>query len=254
MFRLFQKVLLVIPMSVMLSSCSWNDTEPESVEDKSPVALYEDAQNAMRDQDYKKASEILVALDARYPYGGYSTQVQLDLIYCYYKDEQNVKGIQVADRFIKANPTHKDLDYVYYMRGLILMQQDTDLLHTIFGVDRYDRDPSYAKEAFRDFNFIITLMPNSKYAPDAKIRMLSLKNRLARQELAVAQYYYDRRAYIAAANRGKKFLDSFYDTKYAEQILEIMINSYSRLKLTDMENEARNLMSLNFPENRMALR
>ena len=176
-------------MSVMLSSCSWNDTEPESVEDKSPVALYEDAQNAMRDQDYTKASEILVALDARYPYGGYSTQVQLDLIYCYYKDEQNVKGIQVADRFIKANPTHKDLDYVYYMRGLILMQQDTDLLHTIFGVDRYDRDPSYAKEAFRDFNFIITLMPNSKYAPDAKIRMLSLTNRLARQELAVAPYY-----------------------------------------------------------------
>ena len=166
MFRLFQKVLLVIPMSVMLSSCSWNDTEPESVEDKSPVALYEDAQNAMRDQDYKKASEILVALDARYPYGGYSTQVQLDLIYCYYKDEENVKGIQVADRFIKANPTHKDLDYVYYMRGLILMQQDTDLLHTIFGVDRYDRDPSYAKEAFRDFNFIITLMPCCRLKTD----------------------------------------------------------------------------------------
>ena len=134
------------------------------------------------------------------------------------------------------------------------MQQDTDLLHTIFGVDRYDRGPSYAREAFKDFNYIITLMPNSKYAPDAKIRMLSLKNRLARQELAIAQYYYDRRAYIAAANRGKKFLDTFYDTKYAEDILEIMIKSYGKLKLTDMEREARNLMALNFPENSMATR
>ena len=84
--------------------------------------------------------------------------------------------------------------------------------------------------------------------------MLSLKNRLARQELAIAQYYYDRRAYIAAANRGKKFLDTFYDTKYAEDILEIMIKSYGKLKLTDMEREARNLMALNFPENSMATR
>lgn len=252
MIKLLQKALIIVPFSLLLTACSWNDTEPESVEDKSPTALYEDAQNAMRDQDFNKASQILVALDARYPYGGYATQVQLDLIYCYYKDQENTKGIQVADRFIKANPTHKDLDYVYYMRGLILMQQDTDLLHTIFGVDRFDRDPVYAKEAFRDFNFIITLMPNSKYAPDAKIRMLSLKNRLARQELAITQYYYDRRAYIAAANRGKKFLDSFYDTKFAEDILELMIKSYQKLNLTDMEQEARNLMALNFPENSMA--
>ena len=98
MFKLIKKVLIIIPMSMLLSSCSWNDTEPEKIADKSPNALYEDAQNAMRDQEYSKAAEILMALDARYPYGGYSNQVQLDLIYCYYKDEDNVKGIQVADR------------------------------------------------------------------------------------------------------------------------------------------------------------
>lgn len=245
--------IIVILGLLSLNGCSWDDTTPDSVDDKSPQVLYTDAQNKMKEKNYGRAAEILTALDARYPYGGYSTQVLLDLIYCYYKDGDNIKGIQIADRFIKANPTHKDLDYVYYMRGLLLMQQDTDLLHSIVGIDRYDRDPSYAKEAFRDFGFIVNQMEDSRYATDAKLRMLSLKNRLAKQEVTIAQYYYDRRAYLAAANRGKKFLESFYDTVHAEKILEIMVLSYKELGLADLEYSTRKLMALNFPENSLAL-
>ncbi|MBQ8707799.1 MAG: outer membrane protein assembly factor BamD [Succinivibrionaceae bacterium] len=246
------RFLAVLAMSVGLGGCTWSDTDPDTVEDKSPKQLYADAQASMAEGDYKRAAEILLAHSSRYPYGLYSDQVNLDLIYCYYKNEDNTKGLQTADRFINANPTHKDLDYVYYMRGLILMQMDSDLLHSIFAVDRYDRDPEYTEEAFRDFGFIVNQMADSKYAPDAKVRMLFLKNRLAKYYLAIAQYYYDRRAYVAAANRSKKLIDSFYDTTSAEEALEIMIKSYRKLGLIEMETEARKLMALNFPKNSMA--
>jgi outer membrane protein assembly factor BamD len=245
-------LLCVLTLSAGLNGCTWSDTDPDNVEDKSPKKLYADAQERMAKGDYKRASEILVAHNSRYPYGLYADQVNLDLMYCYYKDEKNDKALQVTDRFININPAHKDLDYVYYIRGLVLMQMDSDLLHSIFAIDRYDRDPAYSEEAFRDFGFIVNQMPNSKYASDAKVRMLYLKNRLAKYYLSIAQYYYDRRAYVAAANRTKKIIDSFYDTTSAEDALEIMIKSYQKLGLSDMEREARKLMKLNFPQNSLA--
>lgn len=241
-------------MAFGLSACSWNSTPttPDTVEDMSPKNLYNLAQDKINEGEYMRASELLLALNTRYPYGQYANQSLLDLIYCYYKDEQNTKALQIADRFIVNNPTHKDLDYVYYMRGLVLMQQDTYLLHSLFMMDRSDRDPSYAEEAFRDFNFIVERMGKSKYAADAKLRMLFLKNRLARYHLSIAQYYFNRRAYIASANRAKRILDSFHDTEFAEKALEIMIESYQNLNLPDMEAEAKELMALNFPDNRLA--
>ncbi len=251
-FRLISSLLMTLSLTFCLEGCSWNDPVPDSVEDKSPKQLYEEAQTKIRTSDYQRASEILEALNSRFPYGQFSDQTNLDLIYCYYKNNENTKGLQTADRFINANPTHKDLDYVYYMRGLILMQMDTDFLHSLFAIDRYDRDPTYAEEAFRDFGFIVNQMGDSKYAPDSKIRMLSIKNRLAKYYVSVAQYYFDRRAYVAAANRSKKIIDSFYDTVHAERALEIMINSYNKLGLYDMENNARHLMYLNFPSNTLA--
>lgn len=251
-FHLVSSLFIALSLICSLGGCSWNDPVPDSVEDKSPKQLYDDAQVRISEGDYKRAAEILEALNSRYPYGQLSEQTNLDLIYCYYKAEENTKGLQTVDRFINANPTHKDLDYVYYMRGLILMQLDTDFLHSLFAVDRYDRDPTYAEEAFRDFGFIINQMGDSKYAPDSKIRMLSIKNRLAKYYISVAKYYYDRRAYIASANRSKKIIDSFYDTVHAEQALEIMIKSYNKLGLYDLENDARHLMFLNFPENSLA--
>lgn len=250
--RLISSLLMSLLLGFNISGCSWNDPTPDSVEDKSPKQLYEESQLKIKEGDYKRAAEVLEALNARYPYGQLSDQTNLDLIYCYYKNNDNTKGLQTADRFINANPTHKDLDYVYYMRGLILMQLDTDFLHSLFAVERYDRDPTYAEEAFRDFGFIVNQMKDSKYAPDAKIRMLSIKNRLAKYYVSVAQYYYDRRAYIAAANRTKKIVDSFYDTVHVEKALEIMILSYQKLGLYDMENDARHLMYLNFPSNSLA--
>ena len=138
------------------------------------------------------------------------------------------------------------------MRGLTNMQQDSDLLQTIFHIDRYDRDPAFSQTAFSDFNTLVSAYPDSVYAADAQARMIYLRDKLARHYVDVADYYYRRQAYIGAANRCKEILENFYETKYTEDALEIMIKSYHKLGLSELEERSREIMADNFPNNSYA--
>lgn len=247
---MLKKSHLLLPLTLILAlvaGCS--STDNEKVPDEPPEKLFQQAQEQLNNGDYKKAIELLEALDSRYPFGAYSAQVQLDLIYAYYKDGDTAHGIANIDRFLRLNPTHKDVDYVYYMRGLANMQADYNFFHHTFGIDRADRDPNYARQAFRDFKTVLTRFPESKYAADARARMISLKDRLAKYDLAVADYYWRRGAWIAAANRGKDIVENYTDTDAVEPALEIMVKSYEKLSLTDMASHARQALAANFPDN-----
>ncbi|MCI6199982.1 MAG: outer membrane protein assembly factor BamD [Succinivibrionaceae bacterium] len=224
----------------------------EEVPDKPPMVLYQETQSIIDGGDFTEAIKYLETMDARYPYGPLSEQIQLDLIYAYYKNGDNEKAVAACDDFIRTHPTHQNLDYVYYMRGLTNMQQDSDLLQTIFHIDRYDRDPAFSQTAFSDFNTLVTAYPDSVYAADAQARMIYLRDKLARHYVDVADYYYRRQAYIGAANRCKEILENFYETKYTEDAIEIMIKSYHKLGLTDLEERSRELMADNFPNNSYA--
>ena len=148
--RLFPAMLLSLSL---LAGCSSSD-KPK-VPDEPLEVLYKQAQTKLHNGDYDKAVDILEALDSRYPFGPYASQVQLQLIYAYYKKEDTAQAIANIDRFLRLNPTHKDVDYVYYMRGLANMQEDYNFFHDKFGIDRSDRDPSYARQAFDDFKIVL---------------------------------------------------------------------------------------------------
>ena len=247
---MLKKSHLLLPFTLvfaLLGGCS--STEKEKVPDEPPEKLYQQAQEKLDVGNYNKAVELLEALDSRYPFGPYSAQVQLDLIYAYYKDSDNAHALANIDRFLRLNPTHKDVDYVYYMRGLSNMQADHNFFHSLFRMDRSDRDPSYARQAFRDFKTILTKYPHSKYAPDARARMLALRERLAKYDLSVADYYYRRGAWVAAANRGKMILENYSDSEKVEPALEIMIKSYDKLDLTVPAQNARKVLAANYPNN-----
>lgn len=247
---MFKKSHLLLPLTLilaLLAGCS--STDKEKVPDEPPEKLFQQAQEKLDASNYAKAVELLEALDSRYPFGPYSAQVQMDLIYAYYKDGDTAHAIANIDRFLRLNPTHKDVDYVYYMRGLTNMQADYNFFHHTLGIDRSDRDPSYARQAFRDFKSILTRYPNSQYAADAYARMISLKDRLAKYDLAVADYYWRRGAWIAAANRGKGIVENYTDTTAVEPALEIMVKSYDKLALTDLASHARQVLAANYPDN-----
>lgn len=244
--RLITTSLFVV---LLTAGCSSKKDEKPKIEDKTPVNLYADAKVALESASFEKASEILEALDSRYPFGPHSDQVQLDLIYVYYKRDETALALANIDRFIRLNPTHKDLDYLYYMRGLTHMVSNHQFFQDLFGVDRFNRDPSHSLQAFSDFGHLIKYYPDSQYAVDAKQRMIYIKDRLARYEIEIAQWYIRREAYIAAVNRSKTVLNNYPDSSSVETALEIMIEAYDALELKQPKNNAMAVLKLNFPKN-----
>lgn len=229
-------------LSLVLTGCSSNkDVVPHNP----PSELYAPAQQKLQDGNFKGAITQLEALDNRYPFGPYSQQVQLDLIYAYYKSADLPLAQASIDRFMRLNPTHPNIDYVLYMRGLTHMALDDSALQGFFGIDRSDRDPQHAKAAFRDFNQLIQSYPNSQYATDAQKRLVFLKNRLAKHELTVAQYYTKRGAYVAVVNRVEQMLRDYPDTQATRDALPLMENAYKQLQLNAEADKVAKIIAAN---------
>ncbi|TRY29497.1 outer membrane protein assembly factor BamD [Aliiglaciecola sp. M165] len=244
----FFKIALLLS-AVTLYGCSTSPDEDDALlANRSESALYEQAQQSMAQGNFNVASNILGALDSRFPFGPHSHQVQLDLIYSYYKIGKADEALATIDRFVRLNPNHSDVDYALYMRGLTNMDSDKNLFQELVGMDRSDRDPSRSREAFDDFRRLINKFPNSKYAADSKKRMVYIKNRLAKYEIAIARFYMRREAFVAAANRGRYVLEYYPDSTEIQRALEIMVECYDQLDLTDLKNNALKTLRLNFPD------
>ncbi|MEH0833279.1 outer membrane protein assembly factor BamD [Pectobacterium cacticida] len=230
-------------LSLALAGCSSNSKD--AVPDSPPSEIYANAQQKLQDGNFSAAITQLEALDNRYPFGPYSQQVQLDLIYAYYKSAELPLAQASIDRFLRLNPTHPNVDYVLYMRGLTDMALDDSALQGFFGVDRSDRDPQYARTAFRDFSRLIQGYPNSQYAADANKRLVYLKERLAKYELSVAQYYTKRGAYVAVVNRVEQMLRDYPDTQATKNALPLMENAYRELQLAAQADKVAKIIAAN---------
>jgi outer membrane protein assembly factor BamD len=240
----------VILSTVMLAvvGCSSSPEDEQLVlGNRSEQALYQDAKEKMKLGNFNAATATLSALDSKYPFGPLSHQVQLDLIYSYYKSGKTTEAIATIDRFTRLNPNHSDVDYAIYMRGLTNMEADKNLFQELIGIDRSDRDPTRSRQAFEDFRRLIEKYPDSKYAADAQKRMLFIKSRLAKYEIAIARFYMRREAYVAAANRGRYVLEYYSDTPHVQEALEIMVECYDQLQLDELKNNAMKTLKLNYP-------
>ncbi|MGJ8693708.1 MAG: outer membrane protein assembly factor BamD [Thalassotalea sp.] len=250
MENLTTKVLL-IALVLGLSACSSTGDDIEKVPDRSAQSLFVEARSHLDKGMYQKAIQVLSAIDSRFPYGPISHQVQLDLIYAYYKSGDTAQGVALTERFLKLNPDHPSIDYVYYMRGLIRLSEEKNLFQEFAGIDRTDRDPKPALNAFNDFKTILSDFPESKYAADARQRMVGIKSRLAQYEIKVARYYMKREAWASAANRGRYIVEYFAPIAEMEEALEIMIECYSQLGLNDLLTNAKQVMAVNYPKNKL---
>jgi len=241
--------IIFITLALVLAGCSSSIKKVEQVPDKSAQALFEDARTALDSGLYQKAILTLSTIDSRFPFGPISHQVQLDLIYAYYKVGDSAQGIALTDRFLRLNPNTPNVDYVYYMRALINLATEDNLFQDIVGIDRSDRDPSASREAFNDLKRVVTSYPESKYAADSRKRMIEIKSRLAKYELSVANFYLKREAYASAANRGRYIVEYFTPSAEVELALEIMIECYDKLGLVDLKNNTLQVLAANYPNN-----
>jgi len=246
--RIVKSTCFVILISILAACSSTEEDATGASKMNNAFRLFEKAQLSMYSGNYRSAVEYLERLDSLYPFGAYSHQSQLNLIYSYYKLSDYASGVASAERFIRQNPRHKDLDYAYYMRGLINFSTETGFGKELFSAPLSERDAGAARQSFDDFAELIRLFPNSKYAKDAQKRMIYLRNRLADYELHVANYYMQREAYLAAANRAKYVVDHYPKTPAVPKALEMMMISYNLLDLPELSENSRRVLLLNYPD------
>ncbi len=244
---LLGRLWLPILLSLVVGGCGLLPEQIDDTKSWSANKLYGVAKENLAEGNYARAIELFEKLEARYPYGPYAQQAQLEVAYAYYKDNEPVSAMAACDRFIKLHPNHPNVDYAYYLKGLANFVEDQGLLAQLSDQDMSERDPRAAKEAFEAFRDLVSRFPDSKYTPDALARMRYLVNALASHEVHVARYYYTRGAYVAAANRGKYVLEHYQQAPALEEALAIMAQSYDRLGLAVPREDALKVLRHNFP-------
>ena len=240
------RLLLLAVMFGALAACASNDEQQTAVENLTEA--YEEAKTAIARNNFRRGIQIFEAIQARYPFSDLSRQIQLELMYAYYKAGQREQAIDAADTFMRENPIHPRVDYALYIKGLAYFESEAGFLERRFKKDITERPPKDVDQAYSALRRLVDRYPASQYAPDAQQRLLFLKNRLAAYENHVADYYLRRGAYVAALNRAKNALESYNGADGNARSLEIMAKAYDKLGMADLAADTRRVLALNFPD------
>jgi outer membrane protein assembly factor BamD len=244
--RLPARRALLLAAFAVLSACAGNEETFDAVQDLQDA--YSQAQSSIQNGNYRRGIQILEAIQARYPFSDVARQIQLDLMYAYYKSGAPELAVEAADTFMRENPIHPRVDYALYIKGLAYFDDEPGLLERWFRKNTDKRPPKDVEQAYQAFRRLVERYPASEYAPDAQQRIVFLKNRLAAYENQVADYYLRRGAYVAAATRARNALEAFNGADSNADSLRILIAAYDELGMVDLAADARRVLELNFPD------
>lgn len=244
-----KKLLYIALATALLAGCGSSEKKDPTTK-WSANKLYSEAKFALEDKNYTQAIEYFEKLEARYPYGQYALSAQLNQAYANYKDDEPAAAIAACDRFIKLHPTHPNVDYAYYLKGLASFNEDTGFFASIANQDMTERDPKAARESFEAFKQLTTLFPKSKYTPDALGRMRYLVNSLASHEVGVAKYYMKRQAYVAAVGRAKYAIEQYPQAPAIEEALVVLTAAYDKLGMNELRDDSKRVLDRTFPNSK----
>ncbi|MCK9539843.1 outer membrane protein assembly factor BamD [Dokdonella sp.] len=246
----FLRIVVLALVVAALTSCSLfqrgNKNDPAETLDV--AQLYSRGVTMIEGGNFPAAVRIYRRLIARFPFGPYTEQAQLNLAYAQYKDDKPDEAYSTINRFIKTYPTHKHIDYAYYLRGLINFNRAGGLFERYAGMDMTRRSQVTVRQSFDDFNSLISRYPQSRYAPDARQRMIFLRNQMAQAELNIGLYYFKRDAYVASANRAKSLIETYPGSPQVADALALMTLSYRKLGQTQLADDAERVLKLNYPQ------
>jgi outer membrane protein assembly factor BamD len=248
MLRSVLSLLAIVAACALAAACSTKGDLQDETAGWSAQRLYGEARDAMGSKDWAKAVKYFEKLEARYPYGRYAQQAQLEIAYAHWKNDEAASALAAADRFIKLNPGHPNVDYAYYLKGIINFAEKEGLVAFFAGSDMSDRDPKTAQDAYLAFNEVVTRFPDSRYAADSAARMRYLVNSLAQHEVFVARYYLRRGAFLAAANRAQVAVRNYPETPATEEALFVIKQAYDKLGLNELRDDAGRVLAKNFPQ------
>lgn len=232
--------LAVVVVVVLLAACGGRKQVEQFA---TPDPLYQKAEKELSLGNYDEAIKLYEQLEVAHPFSDPARQGRLDLIYAYYRAHKPEQAVDAADTFIRENPRDPNVDYAYYLKGLVYFEFDRNFLEKLFRVNLCERPPNEAYKAFSNFAQLLQRYPNSPYSPDAEQRMVYLRNCFASYETSVAKYYIDRGAWVAAANRAKYAVETYPGTPSTKEALEAMVTAYRKLDMKDLATDSERVLA-----------
>jgi outer membrane protein assembly factor BamD len=242
-------IKICLPLLMLVAAgCHRGDKKQDDVEVLPVEQMYAVAKQALEENNYGKAIRYDQRLISRFPFGAYTEQASLDLAFAQYKTGKPEDAYSTINRFIKTYPTHKHVDYAYYLRGVINFDRDKGFLDHYANQDMTKRDQGNTLQSFEDFSELVTKFPEGRYSADGRQRMIYLRDNLARAQLNVAEFYLNRGAYVAASNRAKDIVEKYQRTPEAGDALAVMVISYKALSEDKLAADAERVLQMNYPE------
>ena len=235
---------LVLACTFFISSCSKDEVEIERPE----KVYYDTAQRRMKVNNYFGAIESLQRIETQYPFGKFAEQAQIDLVYCYFMNGEFEASHSASERFIRLHPRHPNIDYAYFMKGLSSYTRDREFLIRFSNTDISNRDISGAKESFSELTEFLIRFPDSQYAAYAKQRNIYLRNMIAKNELAAADYYISIGAYVGAIRRASYVIENIPNSSQNFRALKILETSYDSLGYSDLLEDIKNILKVNYSD------
>jgi outer membrane protein assembly factor BamD len=230
------RLFLLILGLLLLTSCASSDKE-DAFKGMTENQIYVGGQSALAKGHYAKAAQHYEALQAN----------DRNIIYAYYKNGDSASALAAADRYIHLYPQSPYVDYAYYMKGQVNFDRGRTHLQERVGVNPAQRDLKYMNQSFNAFHDLVQQYPRSPYTPDARQRMIYIRNLLAQQQLEIAQFYFERKVYVAAANRASYVVQHFQGAPQVIPALAVMVKSYRALGLTEQADNALQVLQFNYP-------
>lgn len=233
---------------IAVAGCGSLSTPKDETANWPAERLYAEAKEELANGNFERSVTLFEKLESRYPFGAYAQQAQMETAYVHYRQGDQPLALAAVERFIKLHPNHPNLDYMYYLRGLINFNDRVSAFDFVSRQDLTERDPRAVREAFDSFKVLVDRFPESKYAPDATARLNYLINAMAQHEVHVARYYFRRGAYVAAANRAQTAVREYRTAPAVEEALKIMVRSYDALNMPTLRDDAMRVLKTNYPE------
>ena len=237
-----------LALALAIGGCGLLPEVKDETADWSAARLYKTAHDALVEGNYTRSIKLFDTLEARFPYGRYAQQAILESAYANYRAGETAAAVSACDRFIRTYPNHANVDYAYYLKGLVYFREDQGLFGYVYELDLAEREPKSMRESFVAFRELAAKFPGSRYAEDAKDRMTYLTNALATYEVYVARYYYNRGAYLASVNRAQSVLVNYPRTPANEDALKIMVAGYEKLELPQLAADTKRILDATFPK------
>lgn len=246
---------LVIPLHAVilavltLTGCASLDDDP--TKGWTAQRLYTEGKTALANKEYNTAIQYFDKIEARYPYGPYAEQAMLESAYAFYKSDEMVAAVAAANRFVRTHPTHPNVDYAIYLKGLASFDEERSSLEKIFGTgDASQRDPRALRDAYDAFREIAQRFPASRYAEDSRERLRYLTNAMAMTDVHAARFYYSNGAYVSVVNRTKSVIENYQRTPAVEEALGLQALAYGKLGMNDLMGDTQRVLKKNFPASR----